>query len=282
MPVEIQAPLFVTVGGRKLAYDEIRPANPRGTILLLTGLAAKRQGWYRQMAAFGQTYRVIAIDHRDVGDSDLARESYTIAAMADDAAAVLQTLGIAQAHVIGISMGGFIALELALRHPELVEKLVLTATSAGGKTHVRAGWKISWLLVSPRFGRREPGMAAKRTYNLIMAPGYCQHHPDDWEDIATIARHRPQLRDAYRRQLRACLHHNAASRLAQIHQPTLVIHGTLDPLIPVGNGRYLAAHIPGARYIEYSNTGHIPIIERAADYNRDVLAFLNGDAPAPA
>src|SRR6185312_10853273 len=87
---------------------------------------------------FGATYRTIAMDHRDTGDSDPSPVPYTPKDQADDAAALLRALGIQRALVDGISMGGFIALELALRHPELVEKLVLTSTSAGGKTHVPA------------------------------------------------------------------------------------------------------------------------------------------------
>jgi pimeloyl-ACP methyl ester carboxylesterase len=277
--MQFDAPQFVTVDGRKIAYNEVVPAHPEGTVLLLTGLAAKRQGWRRQMAAFGQRYRTIAIDHRDVGDSDLTPAPYLVADQADDAAAVLHALGVPKAAVVGISMGGFIALELTLRHPDLVEKLVLTSTSAGGKTHVPASPRIQMLLVMPRFGRREPGKTAMRTYNLIMAPGYCAAHPDDWNEIAEVARHRPQSRQAYRRQLSACLKHNAAPRLGQINVPTLVVHGDVDPLIPAANGRYLAEHIPGARLVMYQHTGHIPIVERAEDYNREVLAFL-AEVPA--
>lgn len=271
--MEFTPPQFVTVGGRKIAYDEVSPPAPRGVVLLLTGLAAKRQGWRRQLAAFGEQYRTIAIDHRDIGDSDLATAPYTTADQADDAAGVLTALGVARAAVVGISMGGFIALELALRHPEMVTKLVLTATSAGGRTHVPASRRTQLLLVAPRF-QRDPGKIAKQVYAQIMAPGYCASHPAEWDEIAAIARYRPQPRPAYRRQLQACLHHDVAARLGSIQIPTLVVHGEVDPLVPFANGRYLAEHIPGARLIAYPDAGHIPIVERAADYNRDVLAFL--------
>ncbi|MGZ3602256.1 MAG: alpha/beta fold hydrolase, partial [Ktedonobacterales bacterium] len=123
-------------------------------------------------------------------------------------------------------------------------------------------------------GKQDPGAIAKRVYARIMAPGYCAAHRDEWEDIAELARHRPQPTVAYQRQLQACQRHDVAGRLAEISVPTLVIHGTLDPLVPAANGKYLAEHIPGARLILYPNTGHIPIVERAEDYNRDVLAFL--------
>jgi pimeloyl-ACP methyl ester carboxylesterase len=176
--------------------------------------------------------------------------------------------------VDGISMGGFVALELALRYPDLVEKLVLTSTSAGGRTHTRAKSSLFLRSLLPWQRWGEVGRRAKRTYAAIMAPGYARAHPTEWEGIAETARYRPQTRAEYQRQWHACLAHDAANRLGEIRVPTLVVHGEVDPLVPIQNGRYLAAHIPGARLIEYPHTGHIPIVERAEEYNRDVLAFL--------
>lgn len=270
--MDIKPPSFVTVDGRQMAYDEVSPPNPKGTVLLLTGLAAKRLGWYKQLEVFGQEYRTIALDHRDTGDSDLATGPYTTTDQAEDAAAVLRALGIQRAAVVGISMGGFIAQELALLHPEMVEKLVLVSTSAGGPAYTPPAPEIAARLVEPRTG--DVGERTRETYTAIMAPGYAASHPAEIERIVEIARYRPQSNDAYMRQLQAGLGRDATGRLSQLHIPVLVVHGTADPLIPIQNGRYLAEHIPGARLIEYPNTGHIPIIERADDFNRDVLAFL--------
>jgi pimeloyl-ACP methyl ester carboxylesterase len=271
--LEVPPPSFVTVHGRRLAYDEVSPSHPQGTVLLLTGLGSKRLGWYKQLPVFGQVYRTIALDHRDTGDSDLATEPYTTADQADDAAAVLQALGVRPASVVGISMGGFIALELTLRHPELVQKLVLTGTSAGGPTHVAPDPQVRALLIQDRTGA-EIGEFSRRTYAQLMAPGYAESHPEDLERVAENARYRPQAPEAYMRQLQTALSHNASARLEQIQVPTLVVHGEVDPLVPVENGRYLAEHIRGAQLICYPDTGHISIVERADDYNRDVLAFL--------
>src|SRR6185437_8814020 len=175
--MQVQAPSKVVIDGRTLAYDEVCPPEPKGVVLLLTGLGAKRLGWYKQLPVFGQTYRAIALDHRDTGDSDLATGPYTTADQADDAAAVLRALGIERAAVVGISMGGFIALELTLRHPELVEKLVLTSTSAGGPTHVQPGPEMLAMLGRDRRGT-EPGELGRQSYTLIMAPGYAESHPE--------------------------------------------------------------------------------------------------------
>lgn len=274
----VKEPLSVRIAGRKLAYDEALPTNPadaKGVILLLTGLGSKRLGWAKQLDIFGREYRTIAMDYRDTGDSDAVSESYTVADLADDAAALLSALSIARAHVVGISLGGFTALQFALRHADLLEKLVLVSTSAGGRTHIPPTAEIAALL-TPRPGV-EVGERAIQTYSRIMASDFVAAHPEEMERIAETARYRPQAPAAYMRQLQATLGHDVADALHRITAPTLVIYGDLDPLVPPANGAYLARQIIGARHIVYPGVGHIPIVERADDFNRDVLAFLAAD-----
>jgi pimeloyl-ACP methyl ester carboxylesterase len=215
------------------------------------------------------------MDYRDTGDSDEVAAAYTAADLADDAAALLGALGIARAHVVGISLGGFTALHFALRHADLLDKLVLVSTSAGGRTHVQPSAEIVALL-TPAPGV-EVGQRAIRTYSNIMAAEFVTAHPEELERIAETARYRPQSPAAYMRQLQATLAHDVADALHRITAPTLVIHGDLDPLVPPANGAHLAAQIGGAQHILYRGVGHIPIVERADDFNRDVLAFLAGD-----
>lgn len=276
--MQVKEPSSVLVNGRKLAYDEASPANPadaKGSILLLTGLASKRLGWARQLEVFGREYRTIAMDHRDTGDSDEVAEEYAVADLADDAAALLKALGIARTHVVGISLGGFAALQFALRHPDMLDKLVLVSTSAGGSTHVPSAPEIVALL-TPAPGM-EVGARAIHTYSRIMAAEFVAAHPEELQRIAETARYRPLSAAGYMRQLRATLAHDVAEMLHHITAPTLIIHGDVDPLVPAANGAYLAAHIPGAKHIVYQGVGHIPIVERAEQFNRDVLAFLAAD-----
>jgi 3-oxoadipate enol-lactonase len=280
-PLRFRPPHFAALpGGPRLAYDEVGPADPEGTILLLCGIGAKRQGWSWQLPALAQRFRTIAVDHRDVGDSDPADGAYTIATLAEDVRGLAGALGIARAAVVGTSMGGFIALELALRHPELVEALVLVGTSAGGAAHVSARPEVLQAL-APGDEEVESGDGTRRVCALITGPGFPERCPGAMDDFVAIGRYRPMSRAAYLRQFAACRAHDVSSRLGEIRAPTLVIHGEADPLVRIENGRALAAGIRGARLLAYPDTGHIPEVERAERFSRDVTAFLTADKEAP-
>jgi pimeloyl-ACP methyl ester carboxylesterase len=272
--MEFGSPRYVTVDGRRLAYEEVSPPQPDATVLLLCGIGAKRQGWYKQLSVLGTRFRTLALDYRDVGDSDAAAEPYTIGDVAEDVYELMHALGIERASLAGVSMGGFVALELALRHPEAVDKLVLIVTSAGGATHVSTSPEIMRLLTPRADEDVETGEGARRVCTAVAAPGFAERHPDEIEMFVDIARHRPMTKAAYLRQLTANRGHDVSDRLDRIDAPTLVMHGDVDPLVPLENGRYLAEHIRGADLIVYPETGHIPEVERADEFNRDLIAFL--------
>jgi len=271
MPVK--EPSFVMIDGRRIAYDEVSPPHPQGTVLLLTGRGANRLTWYKQLEVFGRAFRTIALDYRDTGDSDPVSEPYTIADLADAAAAFLAVLGVQRTHVVGVSLGGFVALQMALRHPERVEKLVLVATFAGSSVRIPPSPELMarqrQLLLDEQL---EVGERIKRVLAMTTAPGYFESHPEDRDRIAEWAPP-PQSREAAIRQEQAARAYDVSGQLDRIQAPTLVVHGELDAEAPE-NGRYLAQHIKGARLILYLNTGHLVPLERADEFNRDVLAFL--------
>jgi pimeloyl-ACP methyl ester carboxylesterase len=271
--MDFAAPQFVEVDGRRLAYEEVAPEDPDATVLLLCGIGAKRQGWYRQLPVLGERFRTLALDYRDVGDSDAATGPYTIGELAEDVYGLATALGIDRASPIGISMGGFIALELALAHPRFVDRLILVVTSAGGATHVSTSAEVFKALL-PGDDEVETGEGARRVCSLVAGPGFAERHPEAIEEFVEIARHNPMHVQAYLRQLSACRGHDVADRLGEIAAPTLVIHGEDDPLVRVENGRHLAANIPGAALIVYEGVGHIPEVECSEQFNADLLAFL--------
>src|SRR5262249_14867419 len=124
-------------------YDDQGSGPP---LLLIPGLGASRLSWWKQVEPLSHRYRVISFDNRDAGDSAHATASYSIGDLGEDVAQAIAKLDLGRAHVIGWSMGTFIAQELAIRHPELIEKLILVAGSAGGPTHVRPAPEIAALL----------------------------------------------------------------------------------------------------------------------------------------
>jgi pimeloyl-ACP methyl ester carboxylesterase len=242
-------------------------------VLLLCGIGAKRQGWYRQLPVLGRHFRCLALDYRDVGDSDPASGPYTIGDVAGDVLALCDELAIARASLVGISMGGFIALEIALARPALVERLALVVTSAGGQAHVSTSPEVMRALM-PGEETLESGEGARRVCSLVAGPGFAERHPEAIEEFVEIARHQPMHVDAYLRQLQACRAHDVSERLGEIDVPTLVIHGDADPLVPLPNGRFLAEHIPGARLVVYEGVGHIPEVEVDDRFNADLIEFL--------
>jgi pimeloyl-ACP methyl ester carboxylesterase len=260
------------VGSHTVYYDEYGAGHP---LILINGLASTRHGWWKQIEPFSQKFRVIAMDNRDAGDSALATAPYTIATMAEDVAGVIKNLNLGRAHVVGISMGGMITQELALNHPNLVDKIVLVATTAGGPTNVTADPELVAVLMR---GDGDLEAWVRQTFTLIAGKGYMAAHPDDLEQIVKHALAKPMSLEAYQRQLGACMVHfqvGTAGRLGQITAPTLVVHGEDDPLIPFANGKYLAEHIPGARLSSYPGVGHLVMIEAAERFNREVIEFLS-------
>jgi 3-oxoadipate enol-lactonase len=272
--MEFAPPQFVEVAGRRFAYDEVTPDDPEGTVLLLCGIGAKRQGWYKQLPVLGERFRALALDYRDIGDSDAATEQYSIRDLAEDVYALAGELGIERASLVGISMGGFIALELALAHPEFVDRLILVVTSAGGATHVSTSPEVMRALM-PGDEQVESGEGARRVCSLVAGPGFAERRPEAIEEFVEIAQHNPMHVDAYLRQLTACRGHDVGDRLGEIAAPTLVLHGDADPLVRIENGRHLAANIPGAELIVYEGVGHIPEVECFERFNNDLVSFLS-------
>ncbi len=260
------------VGSHTAYYDDRGTGHP---VVFLSGLGGSRFGWWKQIEPFSRQFRVINMDNRDAGDSARGTGPYTIADMAEDTAGLIQNLKIAPAHIVAISMGGMIAQELVIQHPDLVDKLVLASTTAGGPAGVSPAPEITALLM--RGATEDLETRVRKTYPLIAGLGYMAAHPEDLDQIVQFALARPMSVESYQRQLGACaiyLTRGVADRLGRITAPTLIVHGELDPLIPYPNGRYLAAHIPGARLVTLPGVGHLSMIEAPDRFNADVSQFL--------
>ena len=251
-------------------------------LLLIMGLGMQLTAWHQGLVQkmLDQGFRVIRFDNRDVGLSqnfdglgapNLAlaalqrlarwpvRSAYSLSDMADDAAGVLTALGLKSAHVCGASMGGMIAQQLALNHPERVRSLTLMMTDSGARGLPRPTLKVSAaLLARPADPYDQDSLVDHyyRLFRLIGSPAY--PGPEAWlRQVCADAVRRSNRPQGFARQLMAIAADTGrAVQLGRIKRPTLVLHGLADPLIPVAAAHDLAARIPGAQLELIEGMGH--------------------------
>ncbi|MFY9558525.1 MAG: alpha/beta fold hydrolase [Blastocatellia bacterium] len=241
-------------------------------LLLIRGLGSTCEGFKAQVEGLSSHFRVISFDNRCVGRSDQPQESFTIADMADDTAALLDALGVESAHVFGVSLGGMVAQELALRHPQKVRRLVLGCTHAGPRTAVRSPeWAVRVFNESRDMPRKD---ALKHSAGILFAIKTIDTLPALVEETLAVMANNNQPKSSYLLQLGAVMQHDTFDRLSRITQPTLVITGAEDALIDPGNSRLIASLIPGARLIEFEETGHVFFTEKADEVNRTLVDFF--------
>lgn len=256
------------VGDVNLAWYDRGSGSP---VLCIMGLGGRATDWNDGfMSALAPHHRLITFDNRGTGRSDRPEEPYTLEQMADEAVAVLRAAGHARAHVMGTSMGGMIAQLVALRHPDIVERLVLLCTHMGG-TAVAPPTPAAISIFSA--DRSLPTDAlVRQSMRAITAPGFADRHPEAIEGLVALAVAQPTPPATFMRQLQAIMMSDRSDRLGAIRAPTLVVHGTEDPLVPAANGAALARAIPGARHVEIPGCGHMMSWEAPA-----ALATIVGD-----
>lgn len=244
-------------------------------LLLIRGLGSTCDGFKAQVEGLSPYFRVVSFDNRCVGRSDQPQEPFTIADMADDTAALLDALDVASAHVFGVSLGGMVAQELALRHPSRVRRLVLACTHAGPRTAARSPeWAVRLFNESRDMPRPD---ALTHSVPLLFARKTIDERPDLVDETLAVMANNNQPKSSYLLQLGAVMQHDTFDRLAQITHPTLVLTGTEDTLVDPENSRRIAKRIPGARLLEFEETGHVFFTEKADDVNRTLVEFLRED-----
>ncbi|MFT4008683.1 MAG: alpha/beta hydrolase [Nocardioidaceae bacterium] len=265
----------VRVGEIELAYETFgSPDDP--TIVLVMGLATQMIAWpdefCRMLAAGG--YQVVRFDNRDIGLSThldaagpadlsplfeglpITEGVYTLGDMADDTAGLIEALGVDRAHVVGVSMGGMIAQEVAARHPDRVRTLTSIMSTPAPQIGAPTEEAAAALLSPPAANEEQAGKRAVAVYRVIGSPGY------PLDEAALDERGRESFRRAkdaagVTRQL-AAIHVSGDRRegLRGITAPTLVVHGEDDPLVQPDGGVATADTIPGARLVTYPGMGH--------------------------
>jgi len=240
-------------------------------VLLVMGLGLSGGAWWRTVDALRRDFRVITFDNRGVGRSRGLTPAYTTEALADDAVAVLDALEIAQANVYGLSLGGMVAQQIALRHPRRVRSLVLGATTPGGRRARIADEEVMEFFRGRAQLSREEAAWASVPYN------YGRRCRDRHADrIAEDIRHRLAYNfdeAAYQAQLMAAALHNTTSRLRRVLVPALVVHGKDDRVVPVANGELIASRLPRGELHLLPDTGHLYTTE-APEADSVVARFL--------
>ncbi|HVG19154.1 MAG TPA: alpha/beta fold hydrolase [Blastocatellia bacterium] len=252
--------------GTKIYWEERGSGEP---LLLIMGLGYTLDMWHRTRPSLAERYRVIAFDNRGVGRSDVPPGPYAISTMASDAAAVMDAAGVDAAHVFGVSMGGMIAQEFALRYPARAKSLVLGCTTCGGPGSTAAEPEVIKTLAARATMSVEEAIHAMAHY-VYDAATPRERLEEDFE----IRRRTYPSSEGYLAQLRGVFEWESFSRLSQINVPTLVIHGESDRLVPPANGKLLAESIPGARLVMLPSASHIFMTDQPEAANQAILSFL--------
>jgi pimeloyl-ACP methyl ester carboxylesterase len=242
-------------------------------LVMIMGFTAGRIGWMPQIRFFKKYYRVITFDNRGVGKSDKPPGPYSTRMMADDTVKLMDLLGIEKAHIMGVSMGGMIAQELAINYPQRVMKLILACTYA------RQDETSGDALEQAKFLQLTPG---KKVGAMV---GLAFNKPFYRFTFGLLAKVLARFMGASARvgiegQSEACLKHDTLDRLSSITSPTLVIVGTGDRLIKPTASEVIAGKIPSAKLVRVDGGSHCFSFEMRNVFNREVLNFLESDTAA--
>ena len=258
--------------GQELYYEIHGQGAP---LVLIMGIGYDATLWsLYQIPELSKQFQVIAFDNRDVGRSSQAIGPYTIADMADDVVGLMDGLQIKRAHLLGLSMGGMIAQEFALRHPDRLDKLILSGTGAA-TGRARFDPISIWNFVKQH--DTEGLTFAAQQFLWLFSTDFLRNHQAVDQTLAMLASNpNPVSPSAYSRQASAYIQHESLDRIGNIKATTLVITGERDRLTPPWIGRELADAIPGAKFqlIDGPGSSHVLPLERPEDFNKMVLSFL--------
>ncbi len=252
-------------------YYEVAGQGP--PLLMIMGLRRDHTWFYRQAPELAKHFQVILVDNRGAGQSGKPDAPYTVAGMAEDLVDLMDALGLAGAHVLGVSMGGCIAQELALSFPQRVRGLVLGCTTCGGQEALAIPPHILRFYADP--GEQGAEEVLRRNLRIYFSDRYLREARQEVEEFLALALRDRQPAFAFKRQMEAFQAFASASRLPGLVQPTLIATGSDDELIPAENSLILAGLIPDSSLMMFPQGRHCFFIEKAAWFNQEVISFLH-------
>ncbi len=272
---------YAELDNARIHWEEAGQGEP---LLLVMGFGLPGDAWAPLLPVLGG-YRTIYYDNRGTGTSEGAMDDLSIATFAEDAVGVLRAAGVDRAHVHGQSMGGMIALQLVLTHPEVVHTLALGCTTPSpirffpedpqGVMNLYAG--LAMMSTDPERG-------LDTVLPAVFSPEFLRDNASMREmfmQLSSAGAPKPEAVEATLRSMgdmTSGRQFDVTDRLGEIQVPTLVQHGSADRVIPVAAGRYLAEHIAGAEYQELAGAGHIYSMEQPMESLSRLLGFL-GEHP---
>lgn len=242
-------------------------------LLLITGLGANVETWDSLREHLGSRFRTIAFDPPGIGRSTLPSLPRRMPGLADMVSALLDELSEERLDVLGVSWGGVVAQELALRRPERIRRLVLACTTPG--LGGIPGHPLALLWLSSPLRHRMPGFQSMAGFSY---GGALRHDEALVRRLAETRRRNPPTIKGYLAQLMAITGWTSLPRLHRIPHPTLVMSGDDDPIIPLGNARILAARIPRSRLHVVRGGGHMFLFDEARSSAATIADFLDTDA----
>jgi 3-oxoadipate enol-lactonase len=260
------------VNGARLYYEEHGSGEP---LLFITGFTISAAVFEPVLDRYAARFRCIVYDNRGSGRTRAPLRPTSMPELAADAAGLLRALGLESAHVYGVSMGGMVAQELALRFPDRVRGLILGGTTSGGPRAARPALGELAALVRGTPGRRDWLAAA------LFSPAFRREHPDRVAVLLRYFARHPPPRHGLTAHWWATVYHDTTARLGQIQAPTLVMHGERDALAPIGNARTLAERIPDAELVVVPGAGHAYALERPAESYELFAGWMDRREPIP-
>ena len=264
------------VNGQRLYYEIHGEGEP---LFCVHGLACDTLAWLPQLATCSAEFRTVIFDNRDVGQSSMADGDYEIADMARDALALADHLELDSFHLVGISMGGAIAQEIAIQAPERVRTLTLAVTFPAGGNYAQRLAEV--------WANRVRQISREQHIDELMLLNHSEAFYESPETVQwlrgmILENPHPQPPEAFGRQLAACARHEVRDRLGSLTMPTHVIGAERDLLVPIWKSQEIASLIPGAKLTILPGAPHGVSLERAEEFNAAVLGFIRETTAAPA
>jgi 3-oxoadipate enol-lactonase len=264
---------YATSGGVRIGYElRGRLHRRRPWLVLVHGLGFDRSGWDPVSRQLRRHFRLALVDNRGIGRSDVPAGQFGVADMARDVVAVLDAARIRRTHVIGASLGGMVAQELAIEYPDRVDRLVLACTTPGWPSGYPMPPASAQLLAAS--GGLPPAVALRRQVDNALSARTVRQRPEVVDRLVRHHRSRPVDPRGWQAQLAAGARYVGGMRQTRIRSPTLILHGEADAVVDPRNSQLLASRIPRSRVALLPDRGHLFFWEDPEGFIAAVIPFL--------